>query len=241
MPPSVHHSLRAVTALQPGRTIAPERPPVDGVPVEHAEAILPHLTPTLAAMVEFGLVTGARPGETITLRWQDVDRSDPDCWIYRVPDHKNYHRSHERLIAIGPRAQAVLEPFLDVPTDEFVFSPKRSERERRALRRQLRATPLTPSQRERDRRRADAGRRELGDRWDVRAFRRAIHRACDDAGVERFSPNQLRHTFADVAESRGLPLELVSKALGHAQVSTTEIYRAKRKLDAVREAARRMG
>ena len=89
--------------------------------------------------------------------------------------------------------------------------------------------------------RADAGRRELGDRWDVRAFRRAIHRACDDAGVERFSPNQLRHTFADVAESRGLPLELVSKALGHAQVSTTEIYRAKRKLDAVREAARRMG
>jgi len=33
-----------------------------------------------------------------------------------------------------------------------------------------------------------------------------------------------RHTFATVALNRGIPIEVVSKLLGHTQIETTEIY-----------------
>lgn len=42
--------------------------------------------------------------------------------------------------------------------------------------------------------------------------------------------HSLRHTYATVLHQRGLPIEKVSKLLGHADISTTQIY-AQTKID----------
>jgi integrase/recombinase XerD len=40
------------------------------------------------------------------------------------------------------------------------------------------------------------------------------------------TPHQLRHTFACQVTEAGMPIASLSKLLGHAQVSTTQIYTA---------------
>lgn len=44
------------------------------------------------------------------------------------------------------------------------------------------------------------------------------------AGVERANPHKFRRTCATMALRRGMPIEQVSKMLGHAELSTTQIY-----------------
>lgn len=57
----------------------------------------------------------------------------------------------------------------------------------------------------------------------VTAYARAVARACDRAGVERWSPNRLRHSLAtEVRWAFGL--EHAQVVLGHAKASMTETY-----------------
>ena len=66
------------------------------------------------------------------------------------------------------------------------------------------------------------------------AYRRAIHRACDQAGIPRWSPHRLRHSRA--TEIRKLyGLEAAQVVLGHAAVGVTQVY-----AEADREAARKI-
>lgn len=44
------------------------------------------------------------------------------------------------------------------------------------------------------------------------------------AGVENVHPHRFRRTSATLALRRGMPIELVSKMLGHEQLTTTQIY-----------------
>lgn len=44
------------------------------------------------------------------------------------------------------------------------------------------------------------------------------------AGVENTHPHRFRRTCATLALQRGMPIELVSKMLGHEQLTTTQIY-----------------
>ena len=44
------------------------------------------------------------------------------------------------------------------------------------------------------------------------------------AGVQRANPHKFRRTCATMALRRGMPIEQVSKMLGHEQISTTQIY-----------------
>lgn len=44
------------------------------------------------------------------------------------------------------------------------------------------------------------------------------------AGVEGAHPHRFRRTCATFALQRGMPIELVSKMLGHEQLTTTQIY-----------------
>jgi site-specific recombinase XerD len=54
------------------------------------------------------------------------------------------------------------------------------------------------------------------------------HDAVDRSGdnVSAVSPHTLRRTFATTLINRGVPLLTISKALGHADVSTTAAYYA---------------
>ncbi|MDB5331106.1 MAG: site-specific tyrosine recombinase XerD [Phycisphaerales bacterium] len=70
--PSIHHGLTAVEGLKMGRCEAHETGPVKPVAGEVVAATLPHLTPTVRAMVELQRRTAMRPGEACGMRGCDI-------------------------------------------------------------------------------------------------------------------------------------------------------------------------
>jgi integrase len=131
VPESVWSALRTVRGLEKGRTDAREAPPVAPVALAHVEATLPFLNRHTAAMARLQLLTGMRPGEVCIMRASDIDRAGP-VWLYRPRRHKTKHRGKERVIALGPRAQEVLLPFLGLDLTAYLFSPAAADAERRA-------------------------------------------------------------------------------------------------------------
>jgi integrase len=144
VPGTVLHSLQAVPNLKAGRSPAREPKKVRPVEVSQVEAVLPYLSPVLADALRVQLQSGARPGEVLSMRWSEIDCSKA-VWIYRPTQHKNAYRGHGRAIAIGPRAQQVLERYRHRPVGEFIFSPEEAVEIQRAQRRANRKTPLWAS------------------------------------------------------------------------------------------------
>jgi len=175
-PAGVWQSLLAVRGLAKGRTKAREPEPVGPVDDVTVDATAPYLPPVVQDMVAFQRHTGARPGEVCSIRPCDVDRSG-DVWLYRPESHKCQHHDRGRVIAIGPRAQEILLPYLLRDATAFCFSPRDSEARRNAVRRDNRKTPMTPSQTARTPRRCP--RRPAKDRYTKDSYCRAIARACD--------------------------------------------------------------
>ncbi|MFO1006977.1 MAG: tyrosine-type recombinase/integrase [Planctomycetaceae bacterium] len=71
------------------------------------------------------------------------------------------------------------------------------------------------------------------------AYCRAITRACDSAGIERWVPHQLRHTTANVVRQQ-FGLEHTQSVLGHSKADMTEHYATAGTERAI-EVARRIG
>lgn len=83
-------------------------------------------------MVQVQRYTAARAGEVCAMRPIDLDTTGK-VWLYRVPEHKNAHRGHERVVYLGKRAQAAVKPLLaGRAVDAYLFDPKESMAERRA-------------------------------------------------------------------------------------------------------------
>jgi integrase len=241
VPPAVFLALGVVSGLRRGRSGAKELPPVRPVAAAHVDATLPHLSPTVAAMVRLQLATGARPGEICALRGCDLDVSG-NVWKYTVPRHKTAYRGRERVVWIGPEGQAALRPFLRLDLTAHVFSPAEAREQRYAELRSKRKTPVQPSQQNRKKRRPE---RSPGECYDRHSYRRAVARAvaaCNevrrqraaaegrdlrpDERVPKWAPNQLRHAAATRIRKQ-FGLEAAGAALGHARMSATEIYAEK--------------
>jgi integrase len=129
LPAGAFHGLQAVDGLRRGRSRAPDGPGVGPVSEEAVEAILALVSRPVAAMVRLQLLTGMRPGEVVTMRVEDLERSGR-VWQYRPASHKNEHRGQDRSIAIGPQGQTVLWPFLQLQKDGYLFGGARRGRER---------------------------------------------------------------------------------------------------------------
>lgn len=236
VPPSTFHALAAVIGLQRGRTEAREPEPVRPVPEADIDRILPHLPPRVAAMVQLQRWAAMRPHEVTILRARDLNTS-VDPWVYIPESHKSEHHDRERRIFLGPQAQAILRPWLRPDLSGYVFSPKESEEERNAERRQLRASPMTPSQAKRRRKSRPAA--APGECYRVDTYRRAIARACDEAGVPRFAPNRLPHSAATRLRAR-FGLEALRTVLGHSDASVSAVY-AERDFEAAARVALEAG
>jgi integrase len=220
VPSSVLHALQAVTPLKRGRTEAREPEPIRPVPDQHVDAVLSRVSRQVAAMIELQRLSGMRPGEVVIMRPKDVDRTG-DVWVYTPSKHKTAYRGHERHVYLGPKAQAVLAPWLLRDAEAFCFSPREAEADRNAERRANRKTPMTPSQAKR-RPRAKP-RRAKRDRYDVASYRRAIKYGIKLAEVPPWHPHQLRHNYA-TRMRRDHGLDIAQVLLGHKTASVTEIY-----------------
>ncbi len=238
VPPHVHHGLTAVAGLRRGRSEARESSPVLPVPDAAVNAALPHMNRQVAAMVELQAFTGMRPGEVCGLRPCDVDR-EGEVWTFRPSRHKTQHHGRERVVYLGPRAQAVLSAYIDNrPAESPCFSPAEAEADRLAARHAGRRTPRSCGNRPGTNRRKNPKRRP-GDRYDSRSYAQAIRYACVKAGVAPWSPNRLRHSAAS-AIRKGFGLEAAQVSLGHAAADVTQVY-AERDADLARRVAAEIG
>ncbi|MBP3954971.1 site-specific integrase [Gemmata sp. G18] len=266
-PASVIHALSAVPAIRKGEGGVRETGPVKPVPDEWIEATVPFLSRQVAALVRFQIHTGARPGEAVLIRGRDIDRTGR-VWVYKPEHHKTEHKGRTREIYIGPKAQAVLLPWLRDDPDTYLFSPKEAEGDRNSERTETRKTHRWPSHMRANAKKRKANpKRPKGDCYTADSYRMAIEyarRKADQKGrmaaVERaksespaadvsafnevvflpsWSPHRLRHNAA-TAMRKEFGVEMARLALGHKHGFTTEIY-AERDLVKILEAVERIG
>lgn len=177
LPASVSNALDTVTGLAKGRTEAREADPVLPVSDELVDATIAELPPVVADMVRVQRLTGCRPNEVCMMRPCDVDRSG-DVWVYRPRSHKNSHRGHDRIIAIGPKARQILAPYLlNREPDAACFSPAEADEQRRAAKHAKRKTPLSCGNRPEKGRKARPTRKP-SEAYETRSYATAIRYGC---------------------------------------------------------------
>jgi integrase len=210
------------------------------VPEAFVDAVLPHVSRQVAAMIELQRLTGMRSGEVTILRGCDLDTSGK-VWIFTPHDHKTAHHGHERKVYLGPKAQLVIRPFLKADSQAYLFSPKDAVAEQLEAKHASRKTPLSCGNRPGTNRKSKP-KREPGERYDTNSYRRAIDRGIaaankailaeaaaegiaekDAALIPHWHPHQLRHNAAtNLRKEHGI--EVARIILGHRSAAITEVY-----------------
>lgn len=175
----VSQALYTVAGLRRGRSGARESSPVKPAPDAHVTAVLRQAPKHLAAMIQLQQLTGMRPGEVVIMRGCDLDTAG-NLWTYTPQRHKTEHHGRKRKIYLGPRAQAVLQPFLKSDLQSYLFSPAEAEATRRVRRRAARTTPLSCGNRIGTNRKRKP-KRKPHERYTATSYARAVTRACDQA------------------------------------------------------------
>ncbi|WP_428194513.1 tyrosine-type recombinase/integrase [Deinococcus saxicola] len=172
----------------------------------------------MAWVLVFLLFSGLRIGEALALRWEDVTfHEDGEATV-----HIHKTRSEHRGVAYENAAK--------------------TRSSRRRVRVELAGAAILRQRQERGRIEADIAGESPSDyvfctvrpagRGDRRVqpmrqdtIRAVMRRICAAAGVPVRSPHALRHTYSSLLADQGVKLAEVSKALGHAKISTTaDIY-----------------
>ncbi len=171
-----------------------------------------------AALLEFLYATGARISEAVGL---DVDDVDPDAGVVRLLGKG----SKERIVPVGSYARDAIEAYRVRGRPALVGggagggsgaggggggSARRGSAGRGA--RSGRPAPALFVN-------VRGGRLSRQSAWQV------LHDAAERAGItEAVSPHTLRHSFATHLIMGGADVRTVQELLGHASVTTTQIY-----------------
>ena len=146
------------------------------------------------AMLELMYATGVRVAELTTLNLADVDFGNQ---LVRVTGK----RRKQRIVPFGDPAGAAIRSYLEV-REKFLFNAPVSKRDEEALFLNYQGTRITT--------------RSVG-----RMVEKYI-RLC--AGMHNISPHALRHSFATHLLDSGADLRDIQELLGHARLSTTQVY-----------------
>jgi integrase len=216
VPAETTAAVKSLRMLAKGKSDTVDYPPVRAVGEATIEVTLLELHEPVRSMVRLQVATGMRPGEVCRLRGEDIDRSDT-VWVYRPVLAKTDHLYEDeddprrRRVAIGPKAQAIMAPWLERHPEGYVFRPEDGPRKDKR-----------PS-----------------DHYRVHSYGGAIRDACARAKVPAWSPNQLRHTAATKIRRAG-GRDAARVVLGHADASTTDLY-AEKDFDEARRIAGEIG
>ena len=146
------------------------------------------------AMLELMYATGVRVAELTTINLGDVDFQNR---LVRVTGK----RRKQRIVPFGDPAGAAIRNYLEV-REKFLFNAPISKREEEPLFLNYQGTRITT--------------RSVGRMVDK------YIRIC--AGMHNISPHALRHSFATHLLDSGADLRDIQELLGHARLSTTQIY-----------------
>jgi integrase len=159
------------------------------------------------ALYTLALATGARQGELLALRWSDIDM---DTGVVSVRHTLRQGTTTlgepktaagKRDVRVGPSALAVLRRHR-VAQNEMRLQAGRKWQDMGFVFTTSTGRPL-----------------------DARNVTRWFQDTLERAALPRQRFHDLRHAYATIALSKGVDLAVVSKSLGHAQVSTTaDIY-----------------
>ena len=146
------------------------------------------------ALIETLYATGARVSEIVQLNVGDISRSEGNTVTVKVRGKGG----KERLVPMGKFAQHALDQYLTRSRPTML----KNAREEALFLNEKRGTRLT---------RQSA--------WQI------VMKAAEKAGIERdISPHALRHSFATHLLDGGADIRVVQELLGHASVTTTQIY-----------------
>jgi integrase len=230
-PPDVKGRVDAVENLKAGRCAA--RPPrkVEPVSLKVVNKTKKHLNPTLCALIDLQLITGARPGELVGLRRDDITQVDDTLWEAELTRHKTDYKGKRRLLVFGPQAIQILRPLMLKAKGGYLFPAADSMAARIEAAHSHRRPNQKPNKHKTE--------RKLGPHYTTESYRRAIARACKEAEVDTWHPHQLRHSAATRLRKEA-DLEAARVILGHGDKDTAANY-AERDFDAARDWARKHG
>lgn len=177
---SLWRAMCSVPALAEGEEYVRESEPVAPARWRQVRAVLRHAPEMVRTMVKLQILTGMRPGEVVRLRPADIQMSKTG-WLYRPPKHKTKSKGKQRVIQIGPRARALLDPLLPDDAETYIFNPRYSLADYNARRAHVGPRPPShePAHRKARRRAKGSASRRLHAHYTVSAYRNAIRRACE--------------------------------------------------------------
>ncbi|MEP6788367.1 MAG: tyrosine recombinase XerC [Acidobacteriota bacterium] len=147
------------------------------------------------AIVEFLYATGIRVGELVGINLADIDLREK---VVRVTGK----RKKERMVPFGEPARQAVMLYMEETRGTFLNSCPITERDPQALFLNYQGTRITT--------------RSVG-----RLIDKYI-KLCAD--IHDITPHSLRHTFATHLLDEGADLRDIQELLGHARLSTTQIY-----------------
>jgi integrase/recombinase XerD len=148
------------------------------------------------AMLELLYATGLRVSELVALNTPDLDLPNH---MLRCPgkSHRDSKQSRERCLALSQAALTALEEYLDIARLQLLGPNDASE-----------ALFLN----------------HRGKRLTRQGFWLILKGYAEELGLDNMTPHTLRHSFAAHMLNNGTPLRDVQEMLGHASLSTTQIY-----------------
>ncbi len=147
------------------------------------------------AIIEFLYATGIRVGELVGINISDIDMRERVVIV-------TGKRNKQRMVPFGEPALQALLLYLEKTRGVFLNECPPAERDERALFLHRRGGRLTT--------------RSVG-----RLIDKYIRQCAD---IHNISPHSLRHTFATHLLDQGADLRDIQELLGHARLTTTQIY-----------------
>jgi integrase/recombinase XerD len=214
-------AAQGLTAADPARLVRPPAPPrrlPKAISVDEVERLLAATGPMPGpgdppgaggpasavqlrdrALLEFLYGTGARISEAVGLDIDELDLAGDG--VVRLSGKGG----KQRIVPVGSYASQALEAYLVRARPALAAAAARSA----APRARVPAAVFLN---------ARGGRLTRQGAWLV------LHAAADRAGLASLSPHTLRHSFATHLLDGGADIRVVQELLGHASVTTTQIY-----------------
>ena len=202
IPVEAYQRLQTVTGLKKGKSKAVETATILPIDDASVEATIQHVNSTVADMIRIQRLTGCRPGEVCSMKPASIDRSK-EVWQYWPESHKMEHKERQRVVLIGPQAQAILTKYLLKPDDEHCFLRRGKQPYKRLHYHQHitrgcdKAFPAP-----------DGMTADETDKWKK---------------AHRWAPNRLRHSAGTAIRTK-FGIEASQVVLGHSKIETTQVY-----------------